>query len=68
MYDVLQGVKVVEVAAWLFAPSCGAILADCGADVLKIEPAKGGGDPYRGFFHNGPVNPTIDWPTEKNAA
>ena len=26
-YDVLAGVKVVEVAAWLFAPSCGAIQA-----------------------------------------
>jgi crotonobetainyl-CoA:carnitine CoA-transferase CaiB-like acyl-CoA transferase len=60
MYDVLQGVKVVEVAAWLFAPSCGTILADWGADVLKVEPPTNGGDPYRGFFHNGPVNPTIE--------
>ena len=60
MYDVLEGVKVVEVAAWLFAPSCGAILADWGADVIKIEHTANGGDPYRGFFHNGPVNPTIE--------
>jgi crotonobetainyl-CoA:carnitine CoA-transferase CaiB-like acyl-CoA transferase len=60
MYDVLSGVKVVEVAAWLFGPSCGAILADWGADVVKIEPTTNGGDPYRGFFHTGPVNPTIE--------
>jgi crotonobetainyl-CoA:carnitine CoA-transferase CaiB-like acyl-CoA transferase len=59
-YDVLAGVKVVEVSAWLFAPSCGAILADWGADVIKIEQTVNGGDPYRGFFHNGPVNPTIE--------
>ena len=60
MYDVLAGVKVVEVASWLFAPSCGAILADWGADVIKVEPRKGGGDPYRGFFKTGEVNPTIE--------
>jgi crotonobetainyl-CoA:carnitine CoA-transferase CaiB-like acyl-CoA transferase len=60
MYDVLDGVKVVEVAAWLFAPSCGAILADWGADVVKVESPANGGDPYRGFFHAGPVNPTIE--------
>ncbi|MGF7235259.1 MAG: CaiB/BaiF CoA transferase family protein [Frankia sp.] len=59
-YDLLAGVKVVEVAAWLFAPSCGAILADWGADVIKVEPTTNGGDPYRGFFHTGPVNPTIE--------
>ena len=60
MYDVLAGVKVIEVSAWLFAPSCGAILADWGADVIKIEHVTNGGDPYRGFFHTGPVNPTIE--------
>ena len=59
-YDVLDGVKVVEVAAWLFAPSCGAILADWGAEVIKVEPPTNGGDPYRGFFHTGPVSPTIE--------
>ena len=59
-YDLLDGVRVVEVASWLFAPSCGAILADWGADVIKVEPTANGGDPYRGFFHTGPVNPTIE--------
>ena len=60
MYDVLAGVKVVEVAAWLFAPSCGAVLADWGADVIKVETPTNGGDPYRGFFHTGAVSPTIE--------
>jgi crotonobetainyl-CoA:carnitine CoA-transferase CaiB-like acyl-CoA transferase len=59
MYDVLDGVKVVEVSAWLFAPAAGAILADWGADVLKIETVDGG-DPYRGYFATGAVAPTIE--------
>ena len=60
MYDLLAGVKVIEVAAWLFAPSCGAILADWGADVVKVEPTTNGGDPYRGFYHIGAISPTIE--------
>jgi formyl-CoA transferase len=42
-----QGVRVVEVAAWTFVPTAGAILADLGADVIKIEPPSG--DPQRGL-------------------
>jgi len=59
VYDVLKGVKVVELAEWLFAPSCGAILADWGADVIKIErpPA---GDSYRGIYHTGVVSPAME--------
>jgi crotonobetainyl-CoA:carnitine CoA-transferase CaiB-like acyl-CoA transferase len=41
----LAGVKVLEVAAWTFVPACGAILADLGADVIKVEPPTG--DPQR---------------------
>lgn len=54
MYDVLDGVRVVEVSAWLFAPDAGAILADWGADVVKIETVDGG-DPYREYFATGAV-------------
>ncbi|MGW1029121.1 CaiB/BaiF CoA transferase family protein [Streptomyces sp. NPDC002577] len=46
-YDVLQGVKVVEVAMYAFAPSAGAVLADWGADVIKIVPP-GTADPMNG--------------------
>ncbi|MET0196596.1 MAG: CoA transferase [Rhodococcus fascians] len=37
MYDVLKGVRVVEVAEWIFVPAAASILADWGADVVKIE-------------------------------
>ena len=52
--DVLQGVKVVEVAAWTFVPAAGAVLAEWGADVIKVEP-KEGGDPQRGLVTMGLV-------------
>jgi crotonobetainyl-CoA:carnitine CoA-transferase CaiB-like acyl-CoA transferase len=48
MYDVLKGVKVVEVSSWLFVPSAGAVLADWGADVVKVEHPVSG-DPIRGL-------------------
>ncbi len=47
MYDVMQGVRVVEVAEHTFAPAAGMILADWGADVIKVERSQGGGDPSR---------------------
>jgi crotonobetainyl-CoA:carnitine CoA-transferase CaiB-like acyl-CoA transferase len=37
-YDLLAGVKVVELAMYAFAPSSTAVLADWGADVIKIVP------------------------------
>ena len=33
----LEGVRVLEVAIYAFVPSAAAVLADWGADVLKIE-------------------------------
>lgn len=41
----LEGVKVVELATYFAAPSCARLLADWGADVIKVESPKG--DPYR---------------------
>ncbi len=37
MEKVLAGVRVLEVAQWWFVPSAGAVLADWGAAVIKIE-------------------------------
>lgn len=51
MADVLEGVKVVEVSLWAFVPSAGAVLAEWGADVVKIEPPTG--DPMRGLISAG---------------
>ncbi len=42
MYDVMQGVRVVEVAEHTFVPAAAMILADWGADVIKVERAAGG--------------------------
>ena len=39
----LQGVKVVELAQALAIPFAGVLLADMGADVVKIEPPAGDG-------------------------
>jgi len=41
-----QGVRVIELGHFLLVPAATAILADWGADVIKIESPKGG-DPLR---------------------
>jgi len=41
----LEGVRVVEYAQYVAGPLCGVILADLGADVIKVEPPRG--DAYR---------------------
>ena len=48
MSGPLADVKVVEMGVWVAGPAAGAILADWGADVVKIEPT-GIGDPARLF-------------------
>jgi len=42
----LEGVRVVEVASFVFVPAAAAILADWGAEVIKVE-RPGWGDPVR---------------------
>jgi len=41
----LDDITVIEIDNWMAAPSAGAILADLGAKVIKIEPLSG--DPMR---------------------
>jgi crotonobetainyl-CoA:carnitine CoA-transferase CaiB-like acyl-CoA transferase len=43
----LAGLKVVEIGHYIAAPFCTRILADLGAEVIKVEPP--GGDPFRGW-------------------
>jgi crotonobetainyl-CoA:carnitine CoA-transferase CaiB-like acyl-CoA transferase len=50
----LSGVRVIEAGRFASAPSCATILADWGADVIKLEPP--GGDPARGPGSVGPAN------------
>ena len=54
MQGVLSGVRVLEVAQWWFVPSAGAVLADWGAEVVKIEHPQVG-DPQRGLVTSGLV-------------
>ncbi|HEX9683919.1 MAG TPA: CoA transferase [Acidimicrobiales bacterium] len=52
MLTPLQGVRVCELAQWTFVPAAGAILADWGADVIKVEhPITG--DAQRGLMKTG---------------
>jgi crotonobetainyl-CoA:carnitine CoA-transferase CaiB-like acyl-CoA transferase len=37
MKKPLKGIRVLEVAQFTFVPAAGAVLADWGADVIKIE-------------------------------
>jgi crotonobetainyl-CoA:carnitine CoA-transferase CaiB-like acyl-CoA transferase len=43
----LAGLKVLEIGHYIAAPFCTRILADLGAEVIKVEPP--GGDPFRGW-------------------
>jgi crotonobetainyl-CoA:carnitine CoA-transferase CaiB-like acyl-CoA transferase len=47
MAGPLEGIKVVELGVWVAGPAAGGILADWGADVIKVEPPQG--DPARMF-------------------
>ena len=41
-YKPLKGVKVVELSLMVASASCGRMMADWGADVIKLENTKGG--------------------------
>ncbi len=62
MSGPLEGVRLVELGAWVAGPGAGGILADWGADVVKIEPPAG--DPARNFGRmlggDLPVNPVFE--------
>ena len=46
----LKGIRVLEMAQIMAGPTCGLLLADLGAEVIKIEKTPGGDD-TRTFFH-----------------
>ena len=51
----LHGITVVELAHWMAAPAAAGVLADWGADVIKIEPH--GGEPMRRIWGSAGANP-----------
>lgn len=65
----LEGLRVLDFGHTVMGPSCGMILADLGADVLKIEPAphgdptrklKGFGTGYFGYFNRNKSSLAVD--------
>lgn len=58
----MSGVRVIELGVWVAGPAAGGILADWGADVVKIEPPQG--DPARTFQRmlagDMPTNPPFE--------
>jgi crotonobetainyl-CoA:carnitine CoA-transferase CaiB-like acyl-CoA transferase len=67
MRQPMAGIRVLEVAMYGFVTSAGAVLADWGAEVLKVEHAVTG-DPQRGlrrtgsFVVEGDLNPNVEHP------
>ena len=58
MTDVFEGIRLLDVAQNTFGPAAAMILADFGADVIKVEhPVRG--DPQRGLV-TAAVQPTVD--------
>src|SRR5690348_17323044 len=51
----MPGVRIVEVAAWTFVPAAGGVLADWGADVIKVEHPVNA-DPQRGLVSSSMAN------------
>ncbi|AHN74343.1 formyl-CoA transferase [Pandoraea pnomenusa] len=47
----LKGIRVVEFSHMVMGPTCGMVLGDLGADVIKVEPV--GGDATRGLLGTG---------------
>jgi crotonobetainyl-CoA:carnitine CoA-transferase CaiB-like acyl-CoA transferase len=62
---VMEGVKVVDASQWVMGPSAAVILADWGADVIRIEhPIIG--EPLRGTLSSMGYDTTFDFYIEQN--
>src|SRR5918997_3708293 len=60
-HSPLEGVRVVEMGSLLAGPFCGQLLADFGAEVIKVEPP-GKGDPMREWGRHRKNGRTLWWP------
>ena len=63
MQQVLDGIRVVEVAQYVFVPVATAVLSEWGAEVIKVEPPVTG-DAYRGLRSTGPhaIGGSVNFP------
>ena len=73
----LEGLKVVEFSHMVMGPTCGLILADLGADVVKVEPAPdgdktrrlpGSGAGYFGAYNRNKRSIAVDLKSEEGLA
>ncbi|PHS48855.1 MAG: carnitine dehydratase, partial [Marinobacter sp.] len=48
MTNVLEGIRVIEQGTFITGPAASMLLADLGAEVIKVE-RPGSGDPFRAF-------------------
>ncbi len=63
MAGPLEGIRVVDLGFWVAGPAAAGIMADWGAEVVKIEPPTG--DPFRGVYMLAggvevPINPAFE--------
>jgi len=54
VHEVLKGIRVVELAQYVFVPAATAVLAEWGAEIIKVEHPRTG-DAYRGLRRSGPL-------------
>ncbi len=59
--SILDGIKVVELATYIAGPASGVVMADFGAEVIKVEPPNRP-DPYRGGHLRGSDAPKSEYP------
>ncbi len=57
----LHGLRVIEMGQLIAGPFCGQLMADFGAEVIKLEPP-GKGDPMREWGHEKPQGLSLWWP------
>ncbi len=75
-FDVFRGLRVLEFSHAVLGPACGLVLADFGAEVIRIEPPtgdptralKGFGTGYYPFFNRNKKSLALDIKTEAGRA
>ena len=61
MTGALSDIRVIEMGTLLAGPFCGQLLADHGAEVIKVEPP-GSGDPMRAWGQEKADGKSLWWP------